>query len=101
MAAQEPRHHAGATRAARFTLSEEERAGVPASATKLALAITPYFFNLIDRDNPDCPIRRQVIPRFEETGPRRAKWRTFVRRGRAHCRCRAWCIAIPTACSFS
>ena len=35
--------------------------------TKLALAITPHFFNLIDRDNPDCPIRRQVIPRIEET----------------------------------
>ena len=36
-------------------------------ATKLALAITPHFFNLIDRDDPDCPIRRQVIPRIEET----------------------------------
>ena len=36
-------------------------------ATKLALAVTPHFFNLIERDNPDCPIRRQVIPRIEET----------------------------------
>jgi lysine 2,3-aminomutase len=50
-----------------LTLSEEERAGVLLSGDKLALAITPHFFNLIERDNPDCPIRRQVIPRIEET----------------------------------
>jgi lysine 2,3-aminomutase len=30
------------------------------------MSITPHFFNLIDRDNPECPIRRQVIPRIEE-----------------------------------
>ena len=50
-----------------LTLSEEERAGVLLSGDKLALAITPYFFNLIEPDDPDCPIRRQVIPRIEET----------------------------------
>jgi lysine 2,3-aminomutase len=48
-------------------LTDEERNGVLLSGTKLALAITPHFFNLIDRDDPDCPIRRQVIPRIEET----------------------------------
>src|SRR5216110_2974053 len=48
-------------------LSNEERSGVLLSGTKLALAVTPHFFNLIERDNPDCPIRRQVIPRIEET----------------------------------
>src|SRR3954468_19913807 len=48
-------------------LSDEERNGVLLSGTKLALAVTPHFFNLIDRDNPDCPIRRQVIPRVEES----------------------------------
>jgi lysine 2,3-aminomutase len=52
---------------ARLTLSPEERAGVLLSGNKLALAVTPHFFNLIERDNPDCPIRRQVIPRVEET----------------------------------
>src|SRR5215470_886752 len=30
-------------------------------------ASTPHFFNLIPRDNPDDPIRRQMIPRVEET----------------------------------
>ncbi|MCB1233567.1 MAG: KamA family radical SAM protein [Verrucomicrobiae bacterium] len=48
-------------------LAPEERNGVILSGTKLAMAITPHFFNLIERDNPDCPIRRQVIPRVEET----------------------------------
>ncbi|MCB1226426.1 MAG: KamA family radical SAM protein, partial [Verrucomicrobiales bacterium] len=50
-----------------LVLSPEERAGVLLSGDKLAMAITPHFFNLIDRENPDCPIRRQVIPRIEET----------------------------------
>jgi lysine 2,3-aminomutase len=49
-----------------LTLSDDERAGLEASANRLAVAITPYFFNLIDREDPDCPIRRQVIPRAGE-----------------------------------
>jgi hypothetical protein len=48
-------------------LSDEERSGVLLSGDKLALAITPHFFNLIPKDDPDDPIRRQVIPRIEET----------------------------------
>jgi len=35
--------------------------------SKLALGITPYFFNLIDPADENCPIRWQVIPRIEET----------------------------------
>lgn len=30
------------------------------------MSITPYYMSLIDRDDPECPIRRQVIPREEE-----------------------------------
>ncbi len=48
-------------------LTSEERDGVLLDGKKLALAITPYFFNLIDRNDPNCPIRRQVVPRIEET----------------------------------
>ncbi|XHR28187.1 MAG: KamA family radical SAM protein [Chthoniobacteraceae bacterium] len=48
-------------------LTPQERAGTILSGSKLALAITPHFFNLIDRNDPACPIRRQVIPRLEET----------------------------------
>lgn len=50
----------------RINLTDEERAGVLLAGKKLAMAITPHFFNLIDRDDPNCPIRRQVIPRLEE-----------------------------------
>ena len=50
-----------------IVLSEEERAGVLLSGDKLAMSITPHYFNLIDRVDPECPIRRQVIPRIEET----------------------------------
>lgn len=50
-----------------LNLVEEERAGVILAGTKLALAITPHYFNLIDRDNPNCPMRRQLVPRIEES----------------------------------
>jgi lysine 2,3-aminomutase len=49
------------------TLTPEEFAGTQLANTKLALGITPYFFNLIDPADELCPIRRQVIPRVEET----------------------------------
>jgi lysine 2,3-aminomutase len=49
-----------------MTLTPDEVAGCDFANQKLALAITPYFFNLIDRNDPDCPIRKQVIPRGAE-----------------------------------
>jgi lysine 2,3-aminomutase len=49
-----------------MTLTEDEKAGCAFANQKLALAITPYFFNLIDRYDPNCPIRKQVIPRAGE-----------------------------------
>ena len=49
-----------------FPLSPAEKRGCAFANKKLALAITPYFFNLIDFKDEDCPIRRQVIPRGEE-----------------------------------
>lgn len=49
------------------TLTPEEYAGTQLANHKLALAITPYFFNLIDPADEFCPIRWQVLPRVEET----------------------------------
>jgi lysine 2,3-aminomutase len=49
------------------TLTPEEYAGTQLANHKLALAITPHFFNLIDPADEHCPIRRQVVPRIEET----------------------------------
>ena len=47
-------------------LTPEERAGVILSGNKLSLAVTPHYFNLIEPENPGCPIRRQVIPHVGE-----------------------------------
>lgn len=54
------------------TITPEEYAGAQLAKSKLAMAITPYFFSLIDPADENCPIRRQVIPRIEET--HRASW---------------------------
>ena len=42
-------------------LTDEEREGLSAP-DKFRVDITPYFISLIDPDDPDDPIRRQVIP---------------------------------------
>ncbi len=54
------------------TLTPEEFAGAKLANHKLALGITPYFFNLIDPADENCPIRWQVVPRIEES--RTASW---------------------------
>lgn len=47
-------------------LSTEEYEGCKLTKNKLALAITPHFFNLIDPNDPADPLRRQVVPRVNE-----------------------------------
>jgi lysine 2,3-aminomutase len=48
-------------------LSESERLGLAALGERgFPLGITPYYFGLIDGADPNCPIRRQVVPRGEE-----------------------------------
>src|ERR1041385_825659 len=49
------------------TLTPEEYAGARLANHKLKLGIPPYFFNLIDAADENCPIRWQVVPRLEET----------------------------------
>ncbi|MDP0501605.1 MAG: KamA family radical SAM protein [Verrucomicrobiota bacterium JB022] len=49
-----------------LTLTPEEEQGCSHAGNKLALAITPYFFNLINPDDPNDPVRKQVIPRGDE-----------------------------------
>ena len=41
-------------------LSAEESGGVLLSGDKLALAVTPHFFNLLPAKNAADPIRRQI-----------------------------------------
>ncbi len=49
-----------------LNLTPEEIQGIEHSKGRLALAVTPYFVSLMDPNNPNCPIRRQAIPRIEE-----------------------------------
>jgi lysine 2,3-aminomutase len=44
-----------------LNLTDDERGGLSAT-DKLRVDITPYFLSLIDPDDPDDPIRKQVIP---------------------------------------
>ncbi len=50
--------------------------------TNWPCAITPYFFNLIDAGDENCPIRRQVVPRVEEAYTAPWEMSASVRRGR-------------------
>jgi lysine 2,3-aminomutase len=50
-----------------LSLSESERRGLAALERRgFPVAITPYYLGLIDREDPTCPIRRQVVPCIEE-----------------------------------
>jgi hypothetical protein len=55
------------------TLTPEEFAGAKLANHKLALAITPYFFNLIDPADEHCPIRRRSFRASRRRTPRRGK----------------------------
>jgi len=48
-------------------LSPEERSGIENPRRKFSMAITPYFASILDPENPNCPLRRQVIPGVEES----------------------------------
>jgi lysine 2,3-aminomutase len=43
-------------------LTDEEEEGLKKSHGRLSLAVTPYWANLMDQDDPSCPIRRQAVP---------------------------------------
>ncbi|HEX2879088.1 MAG TPA: KamA family radical SAM protein, partial [Polyangiaceae bacterium] len=49
-------------------LSSEELEGAQrAERDGFPLSITPHYLSLIDREDPNCPIRRQVVPRIQES----------------------------------
>ncbi len=47
-------------------LGSKEEEGIRKSHGRLSMAVTPYWFTLMDPDDADCPIRRQAIPVSEE-----------------------------------
>lgn len=50
-----------------ISLHPDELAGVKVSRGKLAMSITPYWMELMDKEDPRCPIRRQVVPHIGES----------------------------------
>ncbi|MDR3546637.1 MAG: lysine 2,3-aminomutase, partial [Candidatus Limnocylindrales bacterium] len=48
-----------------LNLTDDEREGLSAP-DKFRVDVTPYFISLIDPDDPDDPIRRQIIPTGRE-----------------------------------
>jgi len=48
-------------------LTDSEIQGFNIAKSKLSVAVTPYFFNLIDPNNPNCPVRKQVLPTASES----------------------------------
>jgi lysine 2,3-aminomutase len=53
--------------AERLRLTDAEIAGARAAERAgLPLFVTPYYLSLVDRDDPNCPIRRQVVPHADE-----------------------------------
>lgn len=47
-------------------LTREEEGAIRREEGRLPIEITPYFLTLIDPENDNCPVRKQVIPRIEE-----------------------------------
>jgi lysine 2,3-aminomutase len=48
--------------------TDDERCAIEALADRFRFVITPYYASLMDPDDPECPIRKQVVPRMAETG---------------------------------
>ncbi|MEM9176741.1 MAG: KamA family radical SAM protein [Myxococcota bacterium] len=46
----------------------EEEAAIVDLASRFRFVITPYFASLMDPTDPDCPVRKQVVPRPAELG---------------------------------
>ena len=50
-----------------LTLSEKEKEEIAKCLESFRMAITPYYASLIDKNDPDDPIRKQCVPSIEET----------------------------------
>ena len=49
-----------------LNLTGEEIDGLTLAGQKFVVGVPPYWVSLMDRDNPACPIRRQVVPSVKE-----------------------------------
>lgn len=49
-----------------INLTDSELRAIEATKAYFRWQITPYYASLMDRDDPACPVRRQVVPQMEE-----------------------------------
>ncbi|HBG22662.1 MAG TPA: lysine 2,3-aminomutase [Peptococcaceae bacterium] len=49
-----------------INIPPENELGIKKAIDSFPMAITPYYASMMDKDNPQCPIRRQAIPSVEE-----------------------------------
>ena len=49
-----------------IVLSDDERRAIDETAGAFRMALTPYYATLMDPKDPECPVRRQAIPRMSE-----------------------------------
>lgn len=46
----------------------DEARAIAALSERFRFVITPYYASLMDPENPECPVRKQVVPRLAELG---------------------------------
>ena len=50
-----------------INLTEDEVKDIEAVMERFRVGITPYYASLMDPDDPNCPVRKQVVPTIAET----------------------------------
>ncbi|MGO1369833.1 MAG: lysine 2,3-aminomutase [Senegalia sp. (in: firmicutes)] len=48
-------------------LTAEEEENIGSVLEKFRMGITPYYASLMDKDDPNCPVRMQAVPELTET----------------------------------
>jgi lysine 2,3-aminomutase len=51
-------------------LTEDEKKGLKETVKVFPIAITPYYLSLADKEDINCPIRNQIIPKYSEIDPK-------------------------------
>ena len=49
-----------------INITNEEQEGIERCLQSLRMAITPYYASLMDKEDPNCPIRKQAVPVSKE-----------------------------------
>jgi lysine 2,3-aminomutase len=50
-----------------INITEEEEKNIGSVLEKFRMGITPYYASLMDKDDPNCPVRMQAVPELVET----------------------------------